>query len=385
MSDVVVLSDAYLTDPCWVSRHYLPVEAARRHRVLYVEQAPAIVTPLRYPSQVKSWLRWCATPRRISERLTVYSPPPRLPLHSGSAAISRFNQAWKSVWIRRAVRRAGFDAPILWVFDHQAAAVMRAIPAALKFYHAVDDIEHFPWRAKRTEIIRGAIAASVAEAHLVVVSSRPLERQFAAHGRPTFYLPHGVNVEAYKDPHRATPKDLSTIPPPIIGFVGKLESWVDFDLIARVASLRPQYTFALVGPIVADISALSRLSNVRCLGLRPRGEIPGYLMGMQAGMIPFRLNALTHSVNPVKLYEYFAAGIPVVSVPLPEVERFGDHVRVARTPQEFAAAIDACLVEPPVVAAQRRELAERNSWSDRARELEMIWSRFLEAASRPAC
>ena len=117
---------------------------------------------------------------------------------------------------------------------------------------------------------------------------------------------------------------------------------------------------------VPDLRGLDRMGNVRLLGLRPHAEMPALLWHFDVCLIPFRVNAMTHAVDPVKLYEYLSGGKPVVSVPLKEVLVHGDIIACATGADGFAHAIAAALSErDPQRAEARRALAARNQWSER--------------------
>ena len=103
------------------------------------------------------------------------------------------------------------------------------------------------------------------------------------------------------------------------------------------------------------------------LGKKDYPVLPTYLKAFDVAVIPFKINDLTTGVNPVKLYEYLAAGKPVVSSKLPEVLPFAPAVKLASTPAEFVAQVEEALADnTPAGVAERVALAEENSWENRA-------------------
>ena len=107
--------------------------------------------------------------------------------------------------------------------------------------------------------------------------------------------------------------------------------------------MRPDWSFVLIGPDHDGSLARSRLAglpNVHALGPRPYATLPGYLHRFDVATIPFAINDITLATSPLKLFEYFAAGRPVISTPMPECAAF-DEVRIVRTAEEFSAALDA--------------------------------------------
>ncbi|MEG3072228.1 MAG: glycosyltransferase [Candidatus Syntrophopropionicum ammoniitolerans] len=119
-----------------------------------------------------------------------------------------------------------------------------------------------------------------------------------------------------------SPPELQTLQGPVVGYVGAISAWFDQEMLAAAAHAHPEWSFVLVGPVDTDVSLLDSLPNVRLTGHKPYSVLPAYLKGFDVTVIPFKINALTTGVNPVKLYEYLAAGRPIVSSDLPEVRAF---------------------------------------------------------------
>jgi len=172
---------------------------------------------------------------------------------------------------------------------------------------------------------------------------------------------------------------------PRVGYLGALAPWFDFDLLEQVARARTDWDFVLIGPVLAGAGqALDRvgsLPNVSVGPAVPHDEVPRVLAGFDVGVIPFRRTTLTAGVNPNKLYEYLAAGLPVVSTPFsPEVEAQADLVSLAQTPREFVAACDRML-------SLRGDDDARSRLASRASEIASghDWNRIAELFWKTAC
>jgi glycosyltransferase involved in cell wall biosynthesis len=150
---------------------------------------------------------------------------------------------------------------------------------------------------------------------------------------------------------------------------------LDLDLIVETARLLPGWSFAFVGAVGAgdprsDVSALERGPNIHLLGPRGHAELPAVLRGADAGVIPYALNDLTASVFPMKVYEYLAAGLPVVATPLPALEG-EERVLFARRPDDFAAALAAAVAnDSSARRLARSRAAAGHSWEARLVEIE---------------
>ena len=171
-------------------------------------------------------------------------------------------------------------------------------------------------------------------------------------------MPHGVDYEHFSKAvshHLPAPADIADIPHPRLGFFGLIRDWVDLDLLADVARRRPDWHLVLIGDSTIDLSPYQCLANMHFLGRKPYAELPAYCKEFDAGLVPFKINELTKAVNPIKLREYLAAGLPVVSTPLPEVKACGPWVRIAADAEEFVGAVEAELRLGGTFIGQRRD------------------------------
>lgn len=156
-----------------------------------------------------------------------------------------------------------------------------------------------------------------------------------------------------------------------IGYAGALEEWFDIDAVEAAAQAHPEWSFVLIGDVGAKrIQTLRKMRNIELAGYVHYEELAGRLSDIDVGIIPFVKNDLTMAVNPIKLYEYFALGLPVVSTRLPEVEEFGSLVYLAENPAEFVRRLEEAVREAdPALRRQRIQVAERETWSARCHEL----------------
>lgn len=156
-----------------------------------------------------------------------------------------------------------------------------------------------------------------------------------------------------------------------VGYAGSLNFWFDTDCIRVAAERHPEWDFVLLGRIEEPkVHRLRVLPNVHLMGEVPYSTLRYHFASMNVCVIPFKISPLTLATNPLKLYEYFACGHPVVSSPLPEAREFGDLVYIAGNPEEFADQLEAAMEEDDAtVAAQRRMIAECESWAARCSSL----------------
>ena len=236
---------------------------------------------------------------------------------------------------------------------------------------------------------------TVAGSDVVVTSSVKLYEQRRPLHPNTHLVLHGVNYEHFAAAADlsadAIPDDIKHLPRPVLGYFGLITDYVDLELLAQAARHRPDWSFVLIGEARCDLGCLQGLSNVHVLGGRAYKELPAYCRGFDVGLIPFRMNRLTRAVNPIKLREYLAAGLPVVSAPLPEVNRYAGRqagcppdplgcscraVYTAEGLDEFLAACVAALQAGGAANRRARQaLVQSEGWRARVELLSEIVSR----------
>jgi glycosyltransferase involved in cell wall biosynthesis len=173
---------------------------------------------------------------------------------------------------------------------------------------------------------------------------------------------------------------------PRVGYFGALDEWFDADAIRECAFRRPDVKFQLIGRIEHEpVRRLDRIANVELCGEIAYEHLPDFMADFDVGLIPFKKMPLTLATNPIKLYEYFSGGIPVVSTRLPELEMFGDLVYLANDTPEFADRLQEALTETGQDRRCRRvAVARRETWHARAAELLRLCGGVVSPAATDA-
>ena len=209
---------------------------------------------------------------------------------------------------------------------------------------------------------------------LALATSLPLYRKCARLAKRVLQLPNAADLNHFSQPMEdwPVPPEIVSLAGPVIGYMGAISAWFDFDLLRHAPQQPPEWNFVLIGSTwdAERHHDLERKPNVFFLGEKPYDELPAYLAQMDAACIPFKITPITRSTDPVKLYEYLAAGLPVVASPLPELERFKDWVQVAGTPEEFTRALETALErESPGLAQERKKAVRVHTWARRFYDL----------------
>lgn len=159
-------------------------------------------------------------------------------------------------------------------------------------------------------------------------------------------LPNGVDPTHWKFGKISLHNEFLNISKPIIGYFGNIAAWMDIDLVYYLTKKRKDWQFVFLGPVVIKtkkIKTLFALPNVHFLGPKPYARLPSLASNFDVCWIPFKMNSLTETINPIKVYEYLALGKQVVAPPLPDLLRLEPYVTCVNSVQEYETAIDLCL------------------------------------------
>ncbi len=248
-------------------------------------------------------------------------------------------------------------------------------PSSRLIYDYVDHLQAFSGNQQRLAHHHNLLLES---AEIVLATSTKLCEQVKSVRPDVIHCPNGVDYDHFsisKNDHESPPIDITQLlhsRSPIIGYIGALARWVDYDLIEKVAKERSNINFLLIGPD-HDRTLPRRMldiPNLIWLGSKTYDDIPAYLQYFDVAMIPFKVNELTHAVSPLKLFEYMAAGKPVIVSPMEESLRY-PGVLVANDPQEFSKRLDQALE----LKSDRdylkiiQQVAKENTWEVRARQI----------------
>lgn len=365
-----------------MSKHHLARYLARRgHRVLYVEAPLGPLTLARRRVGALEELRAALPgPRQVEQRVWAVRHFNPVPYHAvtpltASVAANRFGQRLLLPVLRRQMRALGTAAPVLIAGLPHAVDLVPTLPRSLLVYHCADDYANVRGFPRTLPVLEERLCR---QADLVVATSEPLAETRRIWNSNTHWIPNGVDLQHLA---RTVEPDaeVASLPKPVVGFVGALAEWVDIRLLRRIALAHPEWSLALVGPVGTDISAIQGLPNVHLLGARPYGAVPSLLAAMDAALIPFKDDAVTRNADPIKAYEYLAAGLPVVATDLPALRRLGHVVRLAASHEAFLEALEAVVAAGRSAGlAERQHEAQRHSWDARFERFETLVEEALQ-------
>lgn len=385
--DIVCMS--FVTwDDHWSTSQQQMSRLARHNRIFFVDQpiSPAsYFTGIRRRDAVaRQFRRWRQGYREVAKNVYAGSPPPILPLRN-LKVVNLINAMILRRWLARQVRQLRLRDAIYWNFQPTLPGLGEAVAPSLSVYHCVDDFSGVPHWWNMSASVRAREAAACREADVVICTGRMLVEERRRFNPNIHFVPEGADVELFStalDEATPVPEDIARLRGKIVGYAGVVDFRLDTALLAYMAEQQPDWSFAIVGPVKGDVQGLERLQalrNVHFFGNRPITALPAYLKAMDAGLIPYVLNDFTHHIFPLKLYEYMAAGKPIVATDMEEMRAYdGRGLTIARSNDSFLEAVRSAIAnDSPELAAGRSRAATSESWDHRVEQVSSILEPML--------
>lgn len=366
----------------------LAVQLERENTVIFVESGGHYKDISRRVGRLDYIKRFQShKPNWITDRLVIFRLSPMLPLYV-SIASRLFRKTIKSMSIRlskriqarllrRQLRELGLFPTILFFYDPFDLFMIGQFSERVACEVVHDEWKLLPHKANVADILWKIESDNLHRSDVVIAtSSAQYERRKSLHSNVHF-VPNAVNFELFNAgviKELPKPPDLKHIPLPRIGYVGSLCYRIDYTLLKKLASEHPEWSLVMIGNRSSyggdEIVSIGKLHNVYQLPMKDYESIPRYLAHFDVGLMPFLVNKLTNTMNFLKMYEYLAAGLPVVSTGVREVRTLGDVIRIAKDYNEFIEAIEDELRTNSEEKIQRRvEIARKNTWEQRAMQI----------------
>ena len=357
------------------SVNHVMQELAKNHRVLWINSISARSPNFGSANDLKKICRkihsWFHGLQIIHENLRVLTP---ITLPFPRARLAQYFNRWlTSTLVRQAAHRWGLRQPQLWIFPPNAVDFIGHCDESLVVYYCVDEFTAFSYldpvfiRQKENELLRQANLVFVVSEHLLTAKSLLNPN--------THLISHGVNqtlfgqalVESFP-----IASELQLFPHPIIGCLGNIYDYFDQEFVVECARLRPQWSFVIVGTIMSDVGVLRTQSNIHLIGVVPYERLPEFCKGLLTGFVAYKPNhPFSLNCNPLKIREYLAAGLPVVSLDIPAARILSDFVQIVHTPGEFIAVIEKHLMTETLKHKLTRSQAmQSESWTARVDTIE---------------
>lgn len=223
---------------------------------------------------------------------------------------------------------------------------------------------------------------AVVSSDLVFTTSEKLYQLAISLNSNSYLVPNGCDYEYFSQAStrsRPIPGDMQGVNGPIIGYIGVVATWLDLQLIDRLAAAYPNYNLVMVGPLY-NVQDVPRRPNIHWLGFKPYEQLASYAQLFDVGIIPFKNSSMIEAVNPIKMWEYMGAGLPVVTTAIPEAWKYRDVVLYSDNEDIFIQNIyNALHYDTPEKRQNRIDLAAANSWQSRARQIiDIVENKLVE-------
>ncbi|PZC45908.1 MAG: Glycosyltransferase involved in cell wall bisynthesis [Chloroflexi bacterium] len=374
-----------LYGPTWdgasqVSKHHLAKYWANLgHSVLYVESQFHLFSFItRMKEALRLLTRFIFGPNKVENNLWIHCFPSVFPYRSGVSFLANsltlaINQFIPRRLINSLCESLKLDSPVVIVGTATALPIIERLNPKLVVYHCSDDYSsqpNFPSSFKDLE------KKLIARADLIICTAEELTEIKAPMNPQTYTITNGADIDHFKsslEDATEVPAEIKDFSGPVIGYVGTIFEWLDFEMIANAAREKPGYNFVFIGPITTDISLIHDIPNIHMLGPKSYGSIPNYLKGFDVATIPFIIHDVTLRASPVKFYEYLASGTPIVATRLPDLDRFDHLVTLFSRPDQYVESLDKALANKSKTALNNRiEEASNHSWESRFEKIDEL-------------
>lgn len=334
---------------------------------------PAVASSLRYHADALKGSHTGKSASHSGRDFEIIELPLVIPTNRiNSATIERMNAAvYRQVLRSEVTSRLHAETESVAIVDNPMfGAVIRKGDFTRIYYDCIDDVTLYSGRASLDRFLeyeRQLVESSDA----LFATALKLEEhlQSLRSSKPIHRLPNGVDFEWFqKRVSRASvPDDLKSIKRPIVGYVGTIADWLDYAMVAEMAKRFPLVSFVFVGPVDFEsrLTELEKLPNFFWLGKKEYIDVPAYIAAFDVCWIPFASGRIVEHTNPIKLFEYFALGKPVVTTPLVEAEPYEKEklVYFGGTPDALAEALRKALADKrESTLLQRMGVAREHSW-----------------------
>ncbi len=312
-----------------------------------------------------SILRYHRRPLPDVPNFSVFSPV-FLPLY-GNPTLRALNARFIRWQVQLVARWLGIVDPHIFLTMPTAWDVAEPMKRRSLTYNRSD--KHSAFDEANTGVIEALETSLLERSDHVLYSARAfLESERHMVGDRGYFLDHGVDLTHFLDAERGR-TELSNLRRPIIGFFGGFDDYViDIDLLERVAKTFDQASVVLIGDTTLPLDRLTRYDNVHYLGYRDYQEIPALGAEFDVALMPWLDNDWIRHCNPIKLKEYLALGLEIVTTWFPEIDHYADQVHIARDSDAFIEAIRN-VIEGQRAPGDRKALLEHSTWDQRTQEL----------------
>lgn len=271
----------------------------------------------------------------------------------------------------RLLRSNGFEqVDLLYLRDPLQSYLLRQVNHSKSIFRLADNDAGFLYYGKTYAAVESELSKRV---DCVVYSAQEMEDHIQdLQPKRAVYLPNGVEYDHFLNAGKSEPYIYKALTRPVVVYVGSIDFWFDFDIVNQLAKDLPNFSFVIIGPNEIYTDRFAPASNLFLIGPVNYEDLPPYLLHADMGIIPFNKNkfpALVNSIYPIKLLEYLACGLPVISTRWNEMVAINSPALLCDTYQDFRFSIEKIASSAPINKGHLQKFAAENDWSTRYQEL----------------
>lgn len=384
MQDIICLSMTTWEGDYMKTIVHMMGQLAKNHRVLFVDYPFTLKdvgmtlvgkskAPVKRMLGIKPRLRELTVGEETVYHLTL---PPVIPINwiADGDTFKKASQLQATV-IKRSIRSAMKQLEMKHPVVINAFNPIIGLPLVGAFeeskliYYCYDEIRAAQWCGKHGGMMEDEF---IEKADQVIVTSENLLEVKSQKNPNTFLVKNGVDFDLFNQGYNAMRFQKEQ---KVIGYVGSIDFRLDYDLLEHIIRRNPSYQFHFVGRITdcAGKDRLNAFENVVFFGSQQPNDIPKYMIRFDLGLIPFVKNDFTKNIYPLKINEYLAAGLPVVSTRFASLSDFEQHIAIAENESDFLNKMDLEILDDTFQKAKKRiGIALKNDWSERAQQVEKL-------------
>lgn len=372
----------------WGSRQQIMTRLAKRgYQIYYVEQSAGLEHVLKYPDlRERRRKQFCGDVSDLDDQIKIITPPILLPFRYSSLTINKINMWTMKIWIMKNVNIHPLENIILWMYKPEFYKLIGCFNELIKVYHCIDE-PTVNTRGRKRNIIKLMDDQLVKNVDVVFANSLPTFQKKRKLNPNTYRIPSGVDYDLFKkanNPDTNTYPEILKIPPPRIGYCGRINERLDYETLEYLSQFKPNWSILFIGDTYPwtkkskRLKQLSRYGNVYFLGKVPYIKMPEVIKGLDVCILPYVNDERGYYRSPLKLYEYLASGKPVVSMDHPEAKEFEDFILIANDKKGFIESVDCALREKSIdKILARQEIAKKHTWDKRVDMIESVLSDYL--------
>lgn len=365
--DIICFSTDHWDSPMWTNKqHIMSRLADRGHRVLFVDPVIGLSAVF---SQKK--MKTFSLTTEVKNNLWVH-PFIGFPFSRILFVDIVINVYIRRYFLKMILKTLKFNNPLLWIYHPDSVVFIGSLNEMKIVYHCVDEISAWSNNEEKNCSIKGKENTLLKHADYVFTASKPLYEARKHLNHNTYLMENVADYEHFSKAQLPgiIPDAIKELKKPIIGFIGAIRgNTVDVQLLLTIAKENPGFNIVLIGPVFGEQTKkeLTGSPNIYLLGIKEYAELPDYLRAIDVCIVPYLINnEYINNVFPMKIYEYLAAGKPVVATPMPSLEDHKDSVKIACNATEFKHKINEALTENTNEMIKRRmAVAAQNTWDKR--------------------